>query len=565
MNQIKIIAIYQELLASINKIKNSKKTLSVGQKIQLAQLEEITAELKVKAGKAGFGQQMIPNDNIEIIPVDDLAQLIETSVCSADIRQELTKVVHENFTADEVSKKKLWDILQLFDKYYNANVIGVSAVTVNSRMKGDWKKIFGDKKYDLTLLATAYQHAAKETVIQEIASLSPNKWKTSIGNLDKSFQNIFKGKKAWLDAAYDMQYSVTQLKIDTHEFPLFPDSFETGYFKFTGGKVQISGKLALGSPVLLINKETLLNGYVNDFEQVLRNTVTLKKLKGAAPSFGGVSSTMLTKGVSLPFGGILSLTLKTDLAKFDWGKIYKGEQGFTMASVRLQGTANVAKVIEAIGLQDSILDLPLCKLSVSAGFNVSINWERLKKAQAKVAKNATDKIIDIDKPSLDKDKKILREIQEHNDDLLRQSKNIDPFGTTKNKKAIREAAEKLNGSANKAHKLLDNHDWYDKSLKNKASDLLNETGERIYKKIAGPLAKMTKALKYAKPLARLMPGVNAILTVIEVVGYIKDFWTWMDSVDANTWEDYFIAFGNVMEQGFFGQTFADFDRWMKGI
>ena len=53
MNKQKIIAIYQEMLASINSIKNSRQSLSGSQALQLAQLEDITAQLKEKADKAG--------------------------------------------------------------------------------------------------------------------------------------------------------------------------------------------------------------------------------------------------------------------------------------------------------------------------------------------------------------------------------------------------------------------------------------------------------------------------------------------------------------------------------
>lgn len=57
MNEQKIISIYQELLAGIQKIKSSTQELDVSQKLVLAQLEDITAELKEKATKAGFGEK----------------------------------------------------------------------------------------------------------------------------------------------------------------------------------------------------------------------------------------------------------------------------------------------------------------------------------------------------------------------------------------------------------------------------------------------------------------------------------------------------------------------------
>ena len=196
MNKQKIIAIYQEMLASINRIKNSGQSLSSGQALQLAQLEDITAELKEKADAAGFGEELVADNTVAVNSADDLFQLIDTSVCSADIRKALTTLVGKNYVADALSRKKLWDALQIFDKFYLANVETVSAVTINSRMKGDWTVVFGSDKYELKLLATAYQNSAKEALLEEIKKLSPNNWNTSIVNLDKSFQVFFKGKKS---------------------------------------------------------------------------------------------------------------------------------------------------------------------------------------------------------------------------------------------------------------------------------------------------------------------------------------------------------------------------------
>ena len=101
-------------------------------------------------------------------------------------------------------------------------------------------------------------------------------------------------------------------------------------------------------------------------------------------------------------------------------------------------------------------------------------------------------------------------------------------------------------------------------LDNKASKLLNETGEKIYKKVERPITKIAKLTKYAKPVAKLIPAVNAVVTVCEVAIYIVDFVDWLNSIDAKTWEDYFIAIGESLEDTSFNRWFSDFDRWMKG-
>jgi hypothetical protein len=46
----------------------------------------------------------------------------------------------------------------------------------------------------------------------------------------------------------------------------------------------------------------------------------------------------------------------------------------------------------------------------------------------------------------------------------------------------------------------------------------------------------------------LAPGVNVLLTFYEIATYTIAFIEWLDSVEANTWEDYFIAIGSYMEK-----------------
>lgn len=555
MNKQKIIAIYQEMLASINVIKNSGKNLSTGEALQLAQLEEIIAQLKEKADAAGFGEEMLADNTVAVNSADDLFQLIETSACSADIRQALTAVVGKNYVADGLSRKKLWDALQVFDKYYIANVDTVSAITINSRMKGEWKKIFGTDEYELELLATAYQNSAKEALLKEIQQLSPNNWNTSINNIDKSFQTFLKGKKSWLDSADDIKNAPSQLKIDVHEFSLIPDRFKGKFVSFSGGKVQISGKVALTSPITIVNQEKFLNGFIVDFEQIVKSTINIKAFRGTMPS-GSLSGTLFSKGLKLDLGYVI-LTLKTDVAKVN---AQLGKSSFTPIAIRFQGAINLLKLAALKeGLNLPGVDLAACEISVSVGFNVTINPP----VKAKAKSSTPDADVDADKPSLEKDNKKLREIQDKNKEFAKKADQLTDAVDKKDMDRLKKAANELQETAQDAYELLENHNWNDKSLKNKAADLLNETAEKVYKKVAGPISKLTKALKYAKPLARLMPGVNAVLTVIEVGTYIYDFVNWVNSVDANTWEDYFIAAGEEVSRGIVGQWFRSLDRYMK--
>ncbi len=566
MDKESVIIIYQEMMVSIKKIKNSGHKLSEGEEIKLTQLESITEELKEKAEKAGFGDRMLLNDTVEINYSDDLFQLIDASVCSSDIIKNFKEIVAAKFMEDKLGKKKLWEVIKIFDKYYTANVENISAVTINSRMKGRWTAIFGKSYFDLQLLATAYQNSAKEALFNEIKNLSPNKWKTSAVNLDASFQKNLKSKQNWLESADNLDNAIAQFKIDLKEFPLIPEEVKIGSFHLSGGKIQWSAKISATSPVLLANQESLLNGFISDFEQCVRNTVTFKKMNGIIPN---ISSTALTKGanINLEYG---VLTFKTDIGKFDWGKIKKKDaSGFSPASIRFQLTIDIAKLFAELGYstKGSKWNDAKCSTTVSGGFNVSFDIEdffnkrKIAKAKAKTGS------IDLDKPTWDKDNKALNKIREQNADLLKKGDKLSDAMTlnNKNKEAIKKAAEEMGESARKAHDLLENHKWSDKGLKNKASDLLNETGEKIYKKIAGPLNKMTKLCKYAKPLAKLIPAVNAIVTLYEVATYVIAFVNWINSIDAKTWEDYFITFGESMEQTNCGRWFKGFDHWMKSM
>ena len=272
MNEENIIEIYQELLKSIEKIKTSGHTLSSGQQIQLSQYETIVADLKAIADKKGFGDQMIANDDIKIMAADDLFQLIEATSLNAGLKKALKEEIGKDFTDKNLSKGKFWKALKLMDKYYLANVDGVNAVNISTRMKGQWQEIFGIEIKELDLVALAYQESAEIALYQEIRKLQESNWTTSAKKLDGYFVEAFKGKKTWLLAADSAENASLQLKIDLKEYKL-PDKFRKSIV-LKNGKVMISGKLGFTAPVLGSMQEKVCNEWITLFGLGIRNTIS---------------------------------------------------------------------------------------------------------------------------------------------------------------------------------------------------------------------------------------------------------------------------------------------------
>lgn len=563
MNEENIIEIYQELLKSIEKIKTSGHTLSSGQQIQLSQYETIVADLKAIADKKGFGDQMIANDDIKIMAADDLFQLIEATSLNAGLKKALKEEIGKDFTDKNLSKGKFWKALKLMDKYYLANVDGVNAVNISTRMKGQWQEIFGIEIKELDLVALAYQESAEIALYQEIRKLQESNWTTSAKKLDGYFVEAFKGKKTWLLAADSAENASLQLKIDLKEYKL-PDKFRKSIV-LKNGKVMISGKLGFTAPVLGSMQEKVCNEWITLFGQGIRNTISTNfkdiAKKGLSPK-GSTTAGTVGFTLNLPLG--ITLTAKIDGGKSNWSDVYtNAKEGATgdlpsLFAVRFSIQVDVKTFIQETamegGLKGTILDDSLCKLAISGGWDLSINWASFAEVEMNNNKVNRSKITAKD---IEADNKIAQQIRDKQDELLKHADEMADVVDKKDIKAMKKSAKKMQDSALDIQKLLDSHDFNDKKVRKAVKKNVEEVSAKIYKKLSGPISEMTKAFKYSKAIAKFIPGLNALLTIYEVATFVIGFVNWFNSIEAKNWEDYFIAAGEYLSKNFGG-----WHRWL---
>lgn len=571
MNEEEVVAIYQELVAGINKIKNSGHKLSEGKAIQLQQLEGIVADLENIAQKQGFATAMQPSDQVEINAADDLFQLVEATSLSPAMKQLLKKIVGKKYTDDGLSRAKLWEALKLLDKYHTANVLEVTAVNISTRMKGQWQTIFGQEIAELDLVALAYQESATAALLKEIEQLSKNKWVVSVPRLDQQFNSNFKGRKMWLLAADNTDNAKTQLKIDLHEW-LLPDTGFKGLL-LDNGKIQISGKLGFTKPVVASAQAKVVGEWVSVFSQGIRNTI------GGSPSklfnkglFNSGSTTAASVGITLHLPLGITITAKIDGGKMDWSDAWaaakEGKLGSlpTKWAVRVSVQLDIKAFVKAVGLEHglekTILDDSLCKLAISGGWNISLDWAKFADIKLEAPKS-NKKANTPSSQDIAKDKQIEVEVKNKQKKLLSQADDLADSLDKKDMKAMKQRAKQLKETAEEIQDLMNKHTFSDKNIRKGLEEGLQEAGEAIGKKLSGPISKMAKAFKYAKPLARFLPGINAIVTVIEVASFVIGFVNWFNSVNARTWEDYFIAAGSYLSDHY-GGWHRWLDRKMKG-
>jgi hypothetical protein len=570
MNEQKIISIYQELLAGIQKIKSNNQELDLSQKLALAQLEDITAELKEKATKAGFGEKMVAAPYVNIDSSDDLRQLIDSSICTPAIKLKM-QLQLEQYVAKGINpgKKNLWDTIQIIDKFYQANVLNINIININKRMRDDWKFVFGEEVQDLNLLVLAYQNSAKEAITLELDSLIKNKWKTSMLNIHPLFEKFLLDKKTWLASANAIDNAKAQFKIDLREFKLMQGTtdFSLGYLNFSNGKGQISGKLAVTKPILASQQLVLVDEYISLSVQELRNTVNVSKLftDGASRS-----QTFLSSNFAVTLGDIVTFVAKVDLLSLKWDKI-KELKNFTINPVgfRLQGSLHLANIVKGkTKHKETVINDLKTDITVSLGWDVSINWEKVNALKLRLKQSSKKNIAeldDLDKPSLDKDSKKFAEISKKQKNALGKADDILDAIKNEDLNALQKAAKEMGDASESANDLLKNTKWTkNSSLQQKAKDLLQETGEVIYKKIAAPLTTLATKFKYAKVIAKLIPGVNAIVTIAEVAIFVYGLVEWLRSVDGESWENYFKAAGNYLKDSYVGGWVTSFNQYMKG-
>lgn len=562
MNEDKIVALYQEFLAGIKRIQNSGYEITPDQEEKLNTFRAVCDELLEKATEAGFGDRMILKNKVTIKESDDLYQLIEVASMSSTMKKAMRKALSDWISSEnEINLADVWDVVQKIDVYYNANVLTVSAVVIPSRMKGRWKEIFGEKIDDLELVALAYQDSAEQALLTEIRTLTQNRWGAVTSRISDNFEANFKGKAVWLMAANRVDNAKAQLKIDLVERKLPTQNIK--YIVLKSGKIQLSGKLGFTKPVLVSAQKNVMNNYVTFFAQGIRNTISANIKEIAEKGlFQKGSTTMGTAGitVNLPY---CAITLKIDGGKTSWAETIEKARAGDLNSlssswaVRLNVQVDIKKMLASSDLKDGIngtvLNDSLCKLAISGGWDISVDWAAFADIETKKYKTKTGKTSPEDKlKAIEKDNDVAKKIKSKQDDLAKKATKLSDAVDKKDMNAMKKAANEVKETAKDIQNLIDGHDFHDPKIHKSINKSLDEASQSIYKKLQGPISKMSKAFKYAAPLAKLMPGVNAIFTVIEVATYIIAFITWFNNVNANSWEDYFVAAGDHMSKNYGG-------------
>lgn len=573
MNEDQIIALYQEFIEGIQQIRNSGQPIieSSEQGKKLASFEQITEELLVTAKEKGFGDKMTRNIRATVDESDDFDQMIDAAELTPLMRIRLKDSLRKWLSGegntrakkeDERGARKIihasvWKTISIISTHYKVNVLEVSVHVIPTRLKGDWDRLFGGTIEDLELVALAYQDSAEKAELTEIDNLLNNNWEASTSRLSAEFEKNFKGKKTWLLAANSVDNASAQFKLDLAELPLKDHQLKS--ISLTGGKIQLSGKLAFTSPVMASAQKKVLDEYVTFFAQGIRNTISsnTKELlnKGL---FQGGSTTAGSIGITLNLGWI-TVTAKIDGGKTGWDEtaaaVMDGKLGDmpTGYAVRLGMKVDIKKLLASSdlknGINGSILNDSLCNLTVSGGWNVAVDWAEMA-ADALAIKNKTFDTNAKAKAKALADEDLAKQIQAHADDLIDTAGEMGDAIKEQKMGKLKKAAEAMKKIAKNMHDAFDKHIFDTKAAKDKVYDIMDKAGKKVYEKVAGPLSKLAKAFKFAKPLARLVPAVNAILTIIDVAVFAYQFVVWFQSVDANTWEDYFIAAGSYLEENF---------------
>jgi hypothetical protein len=562
MNEDKIIALYQEFAAGIKRIQTSGYSISPEQKKKLADFQIISNDLLEKAKEAGFGDKMVANKDVTINESDDFHQIIDVAIMSPTMKNAMKKALKAWLNSgNKMEREGVWDVVERIDEYYKANVVTVSAVVIPTRMKGRWKEIFGEKIDDLELVALAYQDSAEKALLTEIRNLNQNRWKAVTTRISAKFEENLKGKTVWLRAADRVDNAKVQLKIDLLECDLTNKNFK--YLALKNGKVQLSGKLGFTKPVLVSAQKKIMNDYINFFAQGIRNTITANIKEIAEKGlFQKGSSTMGTVGATLTFG-YLTITFKIDVGKTSWSEsIEKAKAGNledlpASWAVRLNAQFNIKEMLASSdlknGINGTVLNDSLCQIAISGGWDLLVNWTSFADVKIKKQKEKNKKLSPEDKlKAIEKDNDVAKKVKSKQDDLTKRANKLTDAIDKKDMNAMKQAANEMKETAKDIQDLVNQHDFHDPKIHKSINEGLEEAGEVIYKKLAGPISKMSKAFKYAAPFAKLMPGVNAIFTIIEVTTYIIAFVTWFNNVNANSWEDYFVAAGEHMSKNYGG-------------
>jgi hypothetical protein len=454
----------------------------------------------------------------------------------SDLLQEIKQALEQKITtlATPPTPKQMRILLGNMNKYYQANVGQVNEAELIKTYEQHEGR-YTDQ--DLDGIAEKHKKAAISAIMGQIDRLGTD-FSFNGKAAHDAFVVIYKG--GVLDAVTAAIKSVPhQFKIDRKTIPL---GTKGEYNLIPKGillkkptiQISMKGTYAKSSHAARQSTKELETEITEWYTQELRNTITIGNitdiLKGRIDP--KVSTNIVSGGfnVALP-GGIGSVTAKIDLANVNWLNAAVDDKGnrvhkhleMSLGALRLQFNINLLKlklpVISSINLQHAT-----ATVAVGGGIGLSeelVNRLIKEKIEAynkkKLAQAAAKKILqDIQKGADD----LVEEYADDFKDILEKIEKKNPI-TDKAKEAIVKYRER-------AKKLVDAVDKLTGGLKDRATKVLVEAGERFVKRI-GPKLIGRIGLKAA---AAVIPGVGAFFVVLEVGMFMWSAYEWYSKLPA---------------------------------
>lgn len=541
MDEQKVKEIYKELYEQFNKLEATIKLQegNVSQKISddLNEMEQLLTKLKEKAAKANIdvdGEEDIKyteNSN------NDWIQLIDCSESDDKIKDVLKK--HIISLGKFPSAKQALDMVDIIDRYYDANVAHPTGTRVNEV----YEKIFGkpsDKEEAES--KEIYQKAAYAGILKGIKSITNNWTINPDVHFHIPFVAFYKKEEALPEEVTEMNIPL-QFKIDgvQKEWGM-PQTF--GFLKFTKPTIQLSFKFSYWKDAHLIrtSNEEIFGLPVESYSQAVRNTVTLNRVgKGLAPR---ASTTVYSKGLVIPITESINAILKTELGAINVLelsnklKLNKDKSlSFSLGAVRLQFNCNLIKLEPEIHKQLKAKGVHLDRAIVSGaiGFNLSLDPLKLTDfVELKIKKkprldSKAKEVIKLD----DDDLKKLKKLEDKADALENSAEKLGKLlkDQEPSKKDFKNAAKLFKENADDFYESAQEFMKKSKATQEAAEALLEEVAEKVTKKIG------TKAMAaFAKMAGKAVPVVGAVITFVEVVTLAYDIYTYFNN-SALPWEE----------------------------
>lgn len=537
MDEQKVKEIYKELYEQFNKLEATIKLQegNVSQKISddLNEMEQLLTKLKEKAAKANIdvdGEEDIKyteNSN------NDWIQLIDCSESDDKIKDVLKK--HIISLGKFPSAKQALDMVDIIDRYYDANVAHPTGTRVNEV----YEKIFGkpsDKEEAES--KEIYQKAAYAGILKGIKSITNNWTINPDVHFHIPFVAFYKKEEILPEEVTEMNIPL-QFKYDVAQGK-WGKAKALGFLKFGEPTIQFSFKFSYIKDAHLVrtSNEEIFGLSIESYSQAIRTTITLDSVgKGFLPKKG--STTVYSKGLVIPtkFESV-NIVLKTDLGTFEWSEIIKLKSPkVSLGAVRLQGNWNLLKTFPEISesLKTKGVYLDRAIVSVAYGFNLSLDPLKLTdfvdskfKKKPKLDSKAK-KITKLD----DDDLKKLQKLQNKVDALENQADNLGKLFKDKepSKDDFKKAAKLFKENADDFYESAQKFMEKSKATQEAAEKLLEEAAEKVTKKIG---AKGMAAI--AKMAGKAVPVVGAVITFVEVVTLAYDIYTYFNN-SALPWEE----------------------------